>query len=787
VYQNESPESRDNPEEALRLWRHVFGGEHGLLHLFTGVREGDRLAKLRETHFNYPNAAKAAVEWAQEKSDEDREVYFCAHLLTKPRRTKENAAAVRTLWGELDGAALPNGDLRPTAVVESSPERFHGYWRLTDSIPPETAERLNKRLGTAIGADPSGFDLSQLLRVPATVNHKYPEHPMVRLLELDGSRDYSARELEERLPSLTAEGTSSEATAPVDAGDEPPVRLEEAALKRWRGEVVERKENEEIDRSRSLSQIAWALAHAGASKRIIAEALRDRDAALGFNKYVARRDTGKAYRDLAQRVYHGVETPEGETGDEPFKPISRLSHSLKNLPDPGVFPVDALPEGCRQLVLEGSKTIGCPPDFLAAPMLATLGSAIGESHVIEIIQGWTEAPALWVATVGHPGARKTPPAREAKRPVAGYQARLRKEHREQMNNYEQEEREEPPKKAAAYVDDITTESLIVTLDESPRGVIQFKDELLGLIRGLDQYKGGKGSDRQFYLSGWSGEPYAYRRKGTQEDVLLPRPFLSVVGSIQTDLVQEIADGREDGLADRFLYLYPERVRARLSEEEKGITDQARKSYAALYMRLRELDFDGEDEYGHPQPRTVKPSPEAKRLLRERINALRDEAELPGFPSRLMWVWPKLEAYLARLALILTLSRCANLRAAGQEAPLRVETGDVLRAVALLDHFKRHLRRVYALLYKADPKDRVIEDVARHLIAWGGSWSGGTATDFHRQLESENKPERPDELAKILKERMESRGDVSYHTKHVRHVKDDGTPTTRQIVRIDLLS
>jgi putative DNA primase/helicase len=473
--------------------------------------------------------------------------------------------------------------------------------------------------------------------------------------------------------------------------------------------------------------------------------------------------------------------------DERFKPISRLSHSLGKLPEPGVFPVDALPEGCRQLVREGSEAIGCPPEFMAAPMLVALGSAIGASHVIEIIAGWTEAPALWVATVGHPGARKTPPAREAKRPVAGYQAKLRQDYREQKKSYEREEREDPPEKVAAYVDDITTEALISTLDESPRGVIQFKDELLGLIRGLDQYKGGKGSDRQFYLSGWSGESYAYRRKGSQEDVLLLRPFLSVVGSIQTDLLHEIADGREDGLADRFLYLYPHRVRTRLSEKQKGVSEGARKSYAALYLRLRDLAFDGTDDYGQPEPRIVKPSPQAKELLIEQINALRDEAELPGFPDRLTWVWPKLEAYLARLTLIVALARYVNLRHAGQDVPLRVEKSDVLRAVALLEYFKRHLRRVYALLYKATPKDRVVEDVARFLAARGGSWSGGTATEFHVQLESEHKPQRPDELGKILTDRMRSVGDISYQTHHVKAAKEDGSPTTRQIVQIELLS
>jgi hypothetical protein len=645
VYQRGSPETTgDTQEEALRLWRHLFGGGRGLLWVWTGIRdEHGKIppTTIKENGFAYPKAAASAAQWALVKAGEGREVFFCCHLLDKPRRIKENASSVAALWAELDGSPPPNGDLRPSAIWQSSPGHYHVAWRLSDPIPPEAAEKLNKRLARAIGADPSGFDLTQLLRVPGTRNHKYGERPVVEVVELEGSREYVPGELERLLPPLD-EGAEEEPPTGGDA-EEPPVRLGEAALKRWRGEVVERTESGEIDRSNSLNQIARMLARAGASERIITEALRNRDVALGWGKYATRRDNGKAYKDLARKAYRSAEMPhppeaENESEDEgafkAIKHLKHLKHSQRNLPSPGAFPVDALPEGCRQLVREGSATIGCPADFLAAPMLAALGSAIGASHVIEIIRGWTEAPTLWVATVGHPGARKTPPAREAKRPVAGYQAKLRQHYREEQKRYEREERDDPPEKQAAYVDDITTESLISTLDESPRGVIQFKDELLGLIRGLDQYKGGKGSDRQFYLSGWSGEPYAYRRKGSQEDVLLPRPFLSVVGSIQTDLLSEIRDGREDGLADRFLYVYPNRVRSRLSED-KGISEQARRSYAALYMRLRDLSPDGEDEYGHPQPRVVKPEADAKDLLREQINALRDEAELPGFPARLM--------------------------------------------------------------------------------------------------------------------------------------------------------
>src|SRR5829696_28681 len=190
-----SPQPDYTPEPALKLWRHVFGGERGLVAICH--RDGP---DFRTRYFDYPRSAKAAAEWALEKSGEGHDVYFCAHLLTKRRRIKKNAQEVRTLWGDLDGAEVPDGDLAPTAVVQSSPGRFHCYWRLADPIPPQDAELLNKRIARKIGADPSGFDRTQLLRVPQTGNYKYEDHPVVEVRQLEASRTYSAADLERILP-----------------------------------------------------------------------------------------------------------------------------------------------------------------------------------------------------------------------------------------------------------------------------------------------------------------------------------------------------------------------------------------------------------------------------------------------------------------------------------------------------------------------------------------------------------------------------------------------------------
>ena len=151
------------------LWESLFGGSlGGYLGLFSAVRpaSGGDLFDCRSAYFEYPKRLLEAEEWCLTRSDEGRETYFCAHLLTKRRRIQEHAAPVFSLWADADGSCLPDHIPEPTVVVETSPGRHHLFWRLSRPLPPREAEVLNRRLSRAIGADPSGWDLGQLLRPP---------------------------------------------------------------------------------------------------------------------------------------------------------------------------------------------------------------------------------------------------------------------------------------------------------------------------------------------------------------------------------------------------------------------------------------------------------------------------------------------------------------------------------------------------------------------------------------------------------------------------------------------
>lgn len=291
------------------------------------------------------------------------------------------------------------------------------------------------------------------------------------------------------------------------------------------------------------------------------------------------------------------------------------------------------------------------------------------------------------------------------------------------------------------MDDTTVEAFATILESNPRGVLNAKDELSGWARAMNQYKSGKGADRQFWLSAWSNSPTSVDRKGRAEPIIISMPFVSVVGAIQPSILPELADGREDGLLDRFLFTYPEPHRSRLTDDE--ISAEATTEYTNLYNSLANLKMR-EDENGTPVPEVVPLSPYAWEVFKELSEELQDEAYFPDFPARLEGVWSKMDAHLARLSLIQAMCRVAQ--HGGAEV---VEAKDVLMASVLVNYFKAHAQRVHVGSYGESVDGLLEKDLAQFLREHGGEWKG--KPDKLRQAlfdrGSDVVPERPDELSK----------------------------------------
>jgi hypothetical protein len=234
--------------------------------------------------------------------------------------------------------------------------------------------------------------------------------------------------------------------------------------------------------------------------------------------------------------------------------------------------------------------------------------------------------------------------------------------------------------------------------------------LAGWARGMDQYRNGKGADRQFWLSLWNGAPVAVDRKSQRGPLFIHHPYCSVVGGLPPDVLGDLADerGRQDGFVHRVLFAFPDEIR--ITWTDAVITEAAEDGYDAVVDRLYSLspfDFDT------PQPLSL--TPQARTLFVEFAAELYDQLADPDLPTCLRGPWLKMEGICARLALILQLSRWA----ADETELQNIEPTSVIGAVALVKYFQSHARRVYASL-SCTPSDKRIEQAVKWIHAHGGA-------------------------------------------------------------------
>lgn len=130
-------------------------------------------------------------------------------------RKATNVERVRAYFADVDGAPLApvlESTLPPNIVIESSPQRFHAYWLVTDS-PPDQFKRVQHAIATRFDSDPSVCDLPRVMRVPGFVHCKAAPFRS-RIVQRCRSQPYTHFELTEWL-GIGAVGTSAQRARPM--------------------------------------------------------------------------------------------------------------------------------------------------------------------------------------------------------------------------------------------------------------------------------------------------------------------------------------------------------------------------------------------------------------------------------------------------------------------------------------------------------------------------------------------------------------------------------------------
>jgi hypothetical protein len=398
------------------------------------------------------------------------------------------------------------------------------------------------------------------------------------------------------------------------------------------------------------------------------------------------------------------------------------------------FPLPVFPVRLQRFISEVATSLPCPIDFVACFVLAVLGLAIGKSRVLAIKDGWEEAPRIWVVVVAMPGDKKSPALEWAKRPLAEFQDQAAITYKAEQDEFEHKEAEyekdlkvwksgsrekpEAPAKPVfkqGHTTDITIEAIAPVLLDNPRGVGIIQDELTAWVTGMNQYKGGKGSDRAHTLSLWAGADITINRKG-KPPLHVPKPFVPIMGCIPPDVLGELSDerGREDGFIHRLLFCFPEPVPHAYTEAV--VSEVAKKDYEYLFSKLRELEPKADDQ-GRFIPEALHFTDSGKKAFRDWIDDHHSQMNESAFEYRLRGPWAKMEGYFGRLALILQMVACAFGEAASED----VDEVSAAGAAELIDYFKSHAEKVYTSL-RATKEDKQLTALLQYLKRHGGKAS-----------------------------------------------------------------
>ena len=347
------------------------------------------------------------------------------------------------------------------------------------------------------------------------------------------------------------------------------------------------------------------------------------------------------------------------------------------------FPIWVYPPTMQMWLKEISSSVSSPIDFAACSLLAVSGALLAKK-TIGIKSGWRERPNIYLALCGDTGQGKSPSLSAVTSPVVLFEQELKEQYDKEKKNYEismdiynsmpkskrnpETKPEKPPQKTLMSTN-ATVESISKILLNNP-SLLLIKDELTGWIKSMNQYRGGKGDDTEFYLSCWSGSAAKVDRV-KEDSLFIPHACLSIVGGIVPENVHILVPETKDGFVERILFCFPNRIEKKWSStpiHSAPSTDILRK----LYMNREQEQFIQLDE---PSLKIFQDFYEKTHI---EIANTKDDTHLKGFLEKSI-------AYVARFALILN---CLW------------ENGDFVSpdvlnaAIALINYFKAHNQKAH---------------------------------------------------------------------------------------------
>lgn len=387
-----------------------------------------------------------------------------------------------------------------------------------------------------------------------------------------------------------------------------------------------------------------------------------------------------------------------------------MSESLRG----GKFPLGAMPMKIQRIIREANSCYGYPVDYLAGAMLVALGLGIGNTHFVRLKGKWDESAILFMALVGRPGACKSHPLNFAIRPFADLDCKATRIYVRECEEYERQcelpmkQRTEPRPAAPVcrrfLISDATPEAMLQIHSQNLRGICMWNDELAGWFKNFNRYN--KGSDEEYWLKLFNANPSFSDRKGVKNSVYISRPFISVVGTIQNGILNELAQGNRtsNGFIDRLLFaIANNQDKQPWSDNEPTFDIEG--AWSDIIARLVDMPYQT-DEDGNIIATILHFAPDAKARLYEWQRLNTEECNREECDA-LKGVYNKFDFHAIRFCLILQMARWA----CGEADKSEVDLVSVENAISLADYFKATATRVQGII-----RELSLSELQRAVIA-----------------------------------------------------------------------
>lgn len=399
---------------------------------------------------------------------------------------------------------------------------------------------------------------------------------------------------------------------------------------------------------------------------------------------------------------------------------------------PVAFPIETFGGFWQNWLLITAENASAPVDYVAGGLLAATSALIGNARRISPWRGWEEPAALWIANVGRPSSSKSPATDVILDLLRELESDFVAQHEQSIREYETAKEKSivkqevwktevktanklntpPPLKPLdameidepvmprIIVNDTSIEKLAQLLSGNKKGLLLYRDELSGWLGNFDRYS-GKDGERGFWIECFGARSFTVDRVKHKKPIHIANLHISILGGIQPDPLSKLLHEKDDGLAARFLYLWP-------SPLPPKRPNQAVQTPAILNVFRRLLQLPMNENGGKFEPKIISISNEGIQLLDTwRKQHYQESQHVTGV---LESHYGKLPGILLRLALCLEYMWWA---VSNNPEPAEVSLEAMTVAVVLVDgYFKPMAQRVMI-----DTSTPVLERNVTRLARW----------------------------------------------------------------------